>query len=151
MVSSVFSMQTFLISNKSFSETAKVLDRARLGKQRVETWQLYLSLTNPTYGWKNHPASKMWKGHEIALLHYGIAICEEWRSRGYKDTMLERFTSELVARVSPGAASDFSMPQWWHDERIFASHRSNLLRKLPGHYNQFGWSEPDNLPYVWPV
>jgi hypothetical protein len=31
------------------------------------------------------------------------------------------------------------------------SHRSNLLRKDPQWYGQFGWTVPDDLPYVWPV
>ena len=34
---------------------------------------------------------------------------------------------------------------------MHASHRSNLLRKDPEHYMQFGWTEPPDLPYVWPV
>ena len=34
---------------------------------------------------------------------------------------------------------------------MHASHRSNLLRKEPAHYTQFGWTEPPDLPYVWPV
>lgn len=32
-----------------------------------------------------------------------------------------------------------------------ASHRSNLLRKDPVWYSQFNWTEPNNLPYVWPI
>lgn len=34
---------------------------------------------------------------------------------------------------------------------MHASHRSNLLRKEPEYYTQFGWTEPPDLPYVWPV
>lgn len=34
---------------------------------------------------------------------------------------------------------------------MHASHRSNLLRKEPEHYTQFGWTEPPDLAYVWPV
>jgi hypothetical protein len=42
-------------------------------------------------------------------------------------------------------------PPWLGDEAFHASHRSNLLRKNPEWYGQFGWTEPDDLPYVWPV
>jgi hypothetical protein len=28
---------------------------------------------------------------------------------------------------------------------------SNLLRKNPQYYCTFGWTVPDNLPYIWPV
>jgi hypothetical protein len=41
-------------------------------------------------------------------------------------------------------------PPWLGDERLHASHRSNLLRKDPEHYGQFEWTEPDDLPYWWP-
>ena len=30
-------------------------------------------------------------------------------------------------------------------------HTGGLQRFQPNHYFQFGWEEPDNLPYVWPV
>lgn len=43
------------------------------------------------------------------------------------------------------------MPPWFGREDFHASHRSNLLRKHPDWYRQFGWYEPDDLPYVWPV
>jgi hypothetical protein len=36
------------------------------------------------------------------------------------------------------------------DEAFHASHRSNLLRKDRDYYGAFGWTEPDDLPYVWP-
>jgi len=33
----------------------------------------------------------------------------------------------------------------------FVNRHSNLLRKMPEHYKQFGWTEPDTLPYIWPT
>ena len=50
-------MQTFL-PYSSFTQSAQALDYRRLGKQRVEAKQLILALTQPKYGWKNHPAAK---------------------------------------------------------------------------------------------
>lgn len=138
-------MQTFLPS-PYFSEAAKMLDMRRLGKQRVECKQIYLALTEPTYGWKNHPAVKMWKGSEGWLAHYGAAICREWLRRGYKDSLLPWFE----ARVQLNS----TLPAWWYEdtaEALFASHRSNLLRKNPDWYKQFGWKEPTTLEYVWPI
>ena len=44
-------MQTFL-PYSSFYQSARVLDRQRLGKQRVETLQILKSLSDPTYGWQ---------------------------------------------------------------------------------------------------
>ena len=40
-------------------------------------------------------------------------------------------------------------PHWLGYEPFHASHRSNLLRKDAEYYSQFGWTEPDNLPYIW--
>jgi len=54
-------MQTFL-PQISFKESAECLDNRRLGKQRVEAMQIMKALLLPEYGWKNHPAVKMWKG-----------------------------------------------------------------------------------------
>lgn len=52
-------MQTFL-PYPDFAESAHVLDRSRLGKQRVETIQVQRGLVVPGYGWRHHPAVKMW-------------------------------------------------------------------------------------------
>lgn len=135
-------MMTFL-PYASFTKTAKCLDYRRLGKQRVEAWQIYQSLTNKNYGWKNHPIVKMWKGYEQALLRYGIAICIEWKRRKYIDNMLERFCKEYKLN------KDIGNPFWLGNEDFHASHRSNLLRKNKEYYSKFGWKETDNLPYVW--
>ena len=41
-------MQTFL-PYKSFEKSAKCLDYKRLGKQRIETWQIYSALKQGEY------------------------------------------------------------------------------------------------------
>ena len=43
------------------------------------------------------------------------------------------------------------MPWWMGDPRLHDSHKSNLLRKYPEYYRQFGWDVPEDLPYFWPV
>lgn len=83
-------MQTFL-PYPDFGRSARVLDRRRLGKQRVEVKQILRALRNPSSGWRNHPAVRMWRGHEYSLLSYGVAVCSEWRSRGYRDSLLDEF------------------------------------------------------------
>jgi len=142
-------MQTFL-PYPDFVQTAKILDYRRLGKQRVEAWQILNTLrgTSNGRGWVNHPATKMWRGYEMALIHYGIAMCEEWIRRGYKDTLLPRFKSLIP---NPNIIYSFELPSWIGDEKFHRSHRSNLLRKKPDFYRQFWPKETDNLDYVWPV
>ena len=138
-------MQTFL-PYPDFAESARVLDDVRLGKQRVEAYQVVRTLDEVTQGWRHHPVVKMWRGHVDALIDYGLAMCLEWVRRGRADTVHDKL---LVHRVERGEVG--GLPPWFGDEALHASHRSNLLRKDPEHYGRFGWTEPSDLPYVWPV
>jgi hypothetical protein len=148
-------MQTFL-PYPSFRESARCLDTKRLGKQRVEAKQILIALGygvgehegNPESRWRHHPAVRMWRGHEFYLADYSLAICAEWASRGYRDTLREQFHM-VWTRV--GSRQIQEVPAWIGDSAFHASHRSNLLRKFPDHYSRFGWSEPSDLEYVWPV
>lgn len=135
-------MQTFL-PYPNFARSAKVLDRQRLGKQRVETKQILLALTVPEYGWKHHPATKMWRGYVPALAAYGYMICEEWLRRGYEDSLLPFFAERLTI--------SYNLPPWLGAPEVHSSHRSNLLAKNPVWYSQFEWQEPPGMQYVWPV
>jgi len=147
-------MQTFL-PHPNFIDSAACLDYRRLGKQRVECKQILQALGVPVGGplsekpssWRSHPATRMWQGHEYSLALYGIAVCNEWKSRGYKDTLLWQFMDAAVLVNGRNACA----PGWLGGLDFHASHRSNLLRKLPEHYGTFGWKEENNLPYVWPV
>ena len=141
-------MQTFL-PYPDFKQSAKSLDNKRLGKQRVEAWQIYQSLTIEDYGWKNHPIVKMWKGYEKALLFYGYEISDEWKSRGFKDIMKQRFMEEIGKKYFTDRLLKSELPYWFSIENFHASHRSNLLRKDITWYGQFGWTETPDLEYVW--
>jgi hypothetical protein len=136
-------VQTFL-PYPDFAESARVLDDVRLGKQRVEAYQIVRTLAGVTNGWRHHPAVKMWRGYEDALVDYGVAMCAEWTARGRADTVHEK----LLVHRSPSKAT---LPPWFGNPALHASHRSNLLRKDPEWYGRFGWSEPADLPYVWPA
>lgn len=136
-------MQTFL-PYPDFARSASVLDRQRLGKQRVETKQIYLALTQPGYGWANHPAVKMWRGRTQSLAAYGFAICNEWRKRGYNDSLLPFFDEHR------NVVQDPPEPHWLTPD-FCLSHQSNLIRKLPSHYRPLWPDVPDNLPYIWPT
>jgi len=139
-------VQTFL-PLPDFQLSASTLDMRRLGKQRVETKQIYLALTQPTYGWKNHPAVKMWRGHEAALLAYGLAMCSEWTGRGYKDTMTPWFSCEFGRNKELSN----SLPSWFGNNEFHLAHQSKLISKNPKHYLPLFPDAPHNLPYIWPV
>lgn len=141
-------MQTFLPYPK-FSQSAAVLDTKRLGKQRVETLQIMSALITGE-GWVNHPATKMWRGHEWALLHYQKAVVEEWKRRGYRDTCFVK-TFDLFFSVPRPHHERNVLPPWHGDKAFHLSHQSNLLRKDRMHYGLAFGNIPDDLPYIWPV
>lgn len=142
-------MQTFLPYG-DFAKSAKVLDRQRLGKQRIECKQILHALIGTSKGWVNHPATVMWRGYEHKLCRYGIEVCREWILRGYKDRQHDYFCYWYDNLIRTAGSRSCLYPPWLWDEDLHASHRSNLLRKDPEHYGQFGWTEPNDLPYVWP-
>ena len=130
-------MQTFL-PICDFFESAIMLDHKRLGKQRVEAMQILKALDDPNNRWRNHPAVRMWKGYENALkIYYNIAV-EEWKKRGYNNTMKFEYINGEV-----------KYPHWLGREDFHDSHKSNLLRKNKEFYSQYKWKVIDSLEYIW--
>jgi len=132
-------MQTFL-PYKSYTESFKILDYKRLGKQRVEAFQVLNVLLGRTTtgGWRNHPVTKMWKGYENALKQYLNECIDEWVSRGYNNTMKH----EVIV-------GGIKYPKWLGNDLFHSSHRANLLRKDKGFYSKFLWTEDSSNPYCW--
>lgn len=136
-------MQTFM-TDVDYATVSYQLDNKRLGKQRVETYQILRSLTGISSGWQNHPATQMWKGYEYSLAEYGLQMCEEWLSRGFKDSLYQRFADALDSLP-------YSERPWWvSDDSLHKTHQSNLLRKDFTHYSRYFHIQND-LPYVWPL
>ena len=145
-------MQTFL-PYPSFRRSAEALDDRRLGKQRVEALQVLRGLTVPGYGWRHHPAVKMWAGHVEALASYGVTVSRVWTERGYADTCLASITAERpggVVREQDALDELGLLPPWLGDADFHRAHQSSLVRKDPGHYRRLFPDVPDDLPYVWP-
>jgi hypothetical protein len=149
-------VQTFL-PYADFERSARALDAKRLGKQRVECIQVLRGLTVPTYGWRHHPAVKMWRGHEEALGRYSFTCCEVWGELGFGDTCAATIGSELAAhgvervRTQDQLAEAGALPPWLGDDEFHLSHRSALVRKDPNFYGPRFPGVPVDLPYVWPV
>lgn len=97
--------------------------------------------------WGNHPATKMWRGHEFWLMKYQTAVCAEWTSRGFNDTCLDK--TQRMFELIPVGTDD--PPAWLGLKRFHAPHRANLLRKDPEWYGQWGWKEEPQDYYWWPV
>lgn len=151
-------MQTFL-TDTSFKTNAQHLDSKRLNKQRVECKQIYAACTGirefadgttlPAIGWRNHPAVRMWKGHESMLCMYALYICGECDRRGIADHAgMRSFFMDRMFR------HPFVVPFWWADAelktRIITTHRSNLLRKDTTHYGSLFPDLSPSLEYYWP-
>jgi hypothetical protein len=134
-------MQTFL-PYPDFVQSIKVLDYRRLGKQRVETFQVLNILLDrtPTKGWRNHPVTRMWTGYEEALKLYQNYTILEWIDRGYNNTM----------KFEDIDHSSIVYPSWFGSDEFHRSHRSNLLRKDYEYYSQY-FDDPADLEYYWPV
>jgi hypothetical protein len=133
-------MQTFL-PYPDLRLSVRCLDSKRLGKQRVEAKQILNILLNRTQtkGWRNHPTTLMWTGYANVLKIYFNECVQEWLRRGYVNRMpMEKISGKVV------------LPPWLGDERMHASHRSNLLRKEPDFYGKYEWKESPDLPYFWP-
>jgi hypothetical protein len=162
-------MQTFVPVTESFDAIAKVLDNKRLNKQALEGWQILMNLLQldpqgehrVSKGWSNHPAVKMWRGHEMALYLYIQAMVTEWKRRGYKSTIGDKANSTIKVALKLGLLTETaSNPDWVSSQDRFstiaASHRLALLNKDYEWYSQFKWPEdhgvrPDSYEYVWPV
>jgi hypothetical protein len=129
----------------------KVLDYRRLGKQRVEAFQVWKALMGrgkilpdgtegpPYTGWLNHPATQMWKGYTCFLAMYCNACIDEWVTRGYKNNM----------KKLPHCGNPRS-PPWWGWPPIHLSHQAALNRKNPFWYH-FPETEYADWGYVWPT
>lgn len=150
-------MQTFL-PYADFEASAEILDHRRLGKQRVEALQVMRAVTVPGYGWRHHPAARMWSGHVEALACYGLTICRVWTGRHFSDTCAGKIEGEFLAiaprrrrvRTQRELARRLLLPPWLGDEAFHRSHQAALVRKDPGHYRPYFPDVPDDLEYVWP-
>lgn len=142
-------MQTFLPYSR-FDLTARRLDRARLGKQRVEAGQILRTLLGWSDGWAEHPAVRMWRGYEVALFAYLQIMRDEWAARGYRNDKTDAFMA-TVRESGELLRRSILPPPWLGDRAFHLSHRSNLLRKAPEHYRQYWPRLRADLPYVWPT
>jgi len=133
-------MQTFL-PYKDFHKSAQALDNKRLNKQVLECYQILkvLSSNDPFAAWRNHPAVKMWRGHEGQLWLYTMAMVKEADKRGIKTDKNMQNLNDLQAVARNGWG--YKKPDWYLDpfvmDRLTTTHRANLYNKDSIYYFDF--------------
>lgn len=136
-------MQTFL-PYPDFLKSASCLDKKRAMKQVVETSQIIDCLLGfGSLRWRNHPAVRMWAGHEDALTEYYNIF--------FKHCFDYHKINFVKLKIKNLANINYTYPKWLGNPDFHASHRSNLLRKDFLFYSRFNWTEDSKMEYVWPV
>ena len=164
-------MVNIFIIVPDLQRTAELLDRSRLGKQRLEALQIINCLTEYdstgtiTRGWKNHPATKSWIGFTNHLKVYFNVITREWIKRGYLNTMPLYEIDETPYHIvqcgfngtsiifDPNQFNSYSFPFWVSFYPFYMSNQASLCRKDPKHYSFLLRDELKpflNHGYFWP-
>ena len=121
------------------------LDKRRLGKQRVEAFQIMKALNGETKGWRNHPATLMWKGYEDLLKIYYNKSLEIWEIKGGKNVVLK------PVEISDHTKALENKPWWFGFGPLHDSHKAALIRKDSDYSNILSLdSKYLDLGYVWP-
>ena len=128
-------IQTFL-PYADFEQSAAVLDYKRLGAQINECCTLLGALheTNEKGGYANHPAAKMWRGHELQLAQFGLVCEEEWEKRGYK---VRKNRTTLEQHLDWARDGEMAHPWWFGLPAVHLQYQRLLLLKNYDLYSQY--------------
>jgi hypothetical protein len=143
-------MVTTFLPYRSFAASAACLDKARLGKQRVEVRWILEALNDKSHRLHNHPATRMWRGYRDALVAYGLAVCDEFIARKGDDNQRPLILAHRTTEYVP-TEGNVPLPKWLGRDSFHASHRGNLMKKDYQWYSTFGWTDSPLLPYEWPT
>jgi len=160
-------VNTFVIGRRL--EYIEDLDYQRLGKQRVEAYQIINILEYydehgemPKQGWTDHKVTRMWKGHTKALKCYFNHAVKYWIKLGYENNMnlYENVDCEIIQCTFDGRRAIFekqankdTFPIWFSFPPFHFSHRAALYMKNPQEYS---YLVDDNVKpyigrgYLWP-
>lgn len=157
-------MQTFLPC-PDFRRSAKALDDGRLPNQVNECTAIYRALTEGT-GYRWHPAARMWRGFEDALLLYRAVCVNGCVERGIARDFVELdATTEMLDVLDPanflawryGYITDSKLmpvPPWFGWEPFHEAHQAALVSKgVKGdadHYRRM-FGDLEFRGYYWPV
>lgn len=146
-------MQTFLPSTDPV-RCARILDSARLNKQRLEGLQILQALHADDHPYAHHPAVVMWRDHATALACWYLGpICDECNRRGIADHARVRDRIADFADTAEAFNGIYPLPWWMGNEAFHRSHRRNLGYKDEAYIRKFNirYMPEGKPPYVWPV
>jgi hypothetical protein len=124
-------MQIFL-PFPDFEKSCASLDTIRLGKQRVEAFQIWKALTSKTK-WSNHVCTRMWKDNIVALRSFIVICCRIYSQRKTKsgkfcqNTKMDQHIQENDLVVKPNEL--IVLPKWFGDDKFHDSHKAMLYYK----------------------
>jgi len=148
-------MQTFLPS-PNFWAALSSLDTRRLGQQRAEAYQIWriVSGSDMKSPWKQHPAVRMWYGHDEVLKLYILVACRLFQQRGGKNELMAEHIWRDRLDIIDHARLAQQYPSWLSGTagRVFTgSHRAQLFRKDHKEYARFWPFMALHIGYWWPI
>jgi Pyrimidine dimer DNA glycosylase len=132
-----------------YMDSASRLSNKALAKQCDTALLIATILDDPDLPGQDHPAVRMWRGHERQLISYGLAMCHDLRITRKIDTDAWIQLGKLATELRE-AKYDNSVPPWHKDLWIHRSHRSELVRRYPKRHKDDWPNTPQNMPILWP-
>lgn len=131
---------------EDFWQSAQAMDLRTLSVQRFDAWRVLNSLYHDRP--RTHMVVEMWRGHSHWLISYGNAVCQEWERRTMQRNSLTTFFKDASDKAN---LDGVDYPDWLGDPALHVSHRSNMIRLNPEHYQKLWPGVPEGLPIYFPT
>lgn len=116
-------MQVFIIGTPL--ETAMALDKVRLNKQIIETYQILSAIHGETKAWANHPVTIMYSGiKEVQWLVKYLEVLEAYRDGEFNRIRLLDYEANIIKPP-------------FHTKEYFDQMKRRLYTKDPNHYRKW--------------
>lgn len=121
-----------------YRQSIKDLDKRRGFKQVIECKQIINTLEGKSEGWKNHPATVMYRGHINSLKRY-YNICLQHCIDFWKIKVVKLQPYDIIGPIEH--------PEWLGFPMFHSVMRANLVRKDSLWYK---YQESPQEGYFWP-
>lgn len=141
------------LPDPSFQVSASLLHDAEVHRTRTDVIFILEVLAGRQKHMRHSPPVTMWRGSELMLIAYGTAMCEEWKSRGQRDSLGDRIFAYATEAFETGALNPHdngNKPWWLGNEGFHMSHKSGLIALRPEFYRPKWPTVGADLPMVMP-